>query len=370
MRRSVFIQSNVTAPVPGREIKARGLGRPGEALRFLNRRFPLIVLLLSAALSTALAQNNSGRAVFSETNYQFGKALSGVVLEHDFALKNEGDAQLRILRVLMVSPLIVTAMPVSVAPGMEAYIRVKLDTSTLQGRFPGQLQVLLNDPALPVADLTFEGEIVPLVEFLPAPVFFLGAHRGEARQASLEIINHDSEPLRIEGIRHPTDRFTTKLETLEEGRRYRLTLLIKPDGPSGRHSEDIVLKTSSRSHPTISVAANTLLLERVYTFPDEVDFGTLRLSDVEQSPELLQELAQTLMVYQFGGKDFRVNVRTDLPQLELRSERGPQEDRYQNTLTLIREKLKTGTIRGSIFIETNDPEFQSLVVPVLGNIVP
>jgi hypothetical protein len=194
-----------------------------------------------------------------------------------------------------------------------------------------------------------------------------GAKRG---QASLEIINHDSEPLRLENIRHPTDRFTTTLETLEEGRRYRLTLLIKPDGPSGRHSEDIVLTTSNRKQPTIVVEANTLLLDRVYTFPDEVNFGTLRLSDLEQSPKLLQELTQTLMVYQFGGKDFRVNVRTDLPQLELKSERGPQQDRYQNTLTLIKEKLKTGTIRGSIFIETNDPEFQALAVPVLGNIVP
>jgi len=326
--------------------------------------------LLSVAFSQATAQSNSARAVFSQADFQFGKALSGAVLEHDFALKNECDVPLRILRVQMDSPLVVTAMPASVAPGMEANIRVKLDTAGLRGRFPGEIQVLLDDPALPVAVLSFEGEIVPRVEFVPAPVFFLGARRGEARQASIEIINHDPEPLRIEDIRHPTDRFTTTLETLEEGRRYRLTLLIKPDGPIGRHSEDIVLKTSNRSHDTIVVAANTLLLERVYTFPDEIDFGTLRLSDLERGAELLDKKAQTLMVHQFGGKDFKVNVRTDLSQLELRSERGPQQDRFQNTLTLVKEKLKPGSIHGSFFIETNDPEFQSLVVPVSGNILP
>ena len=335
-----------------------------------SRRFAPVVVLVSA---TALAQavtGDSPRAMFSQPDFQFGQTLSGAVLEHDFALKNEGDAPLRILRVQMTSPLIVTAMPVSVAPGMEGRIRVKLDTSGLRGSFPGEIQVLLNDPMLPVADLSFEGVIVPPVEFLPAPAFFIGAHRGEARQASIEIINNDPEPLRIEDIRYPTDRFTTTLETLEEGRRYRLTLVMKPDGPAGQHSDDIVLKTSSRSQPTIAVAANTFLHERVYTFPDEVDFGTLRLSDLERSPELLQRTAQTLMVYQFDGKDFRVNVRTDLPQLNLRSERGPHQDRYQNTLTLIGEKLKTGAIRGSIFIDTNDPEFPSLVVPVSGNILP
>jgi len=33
------------------------------------------------------------------------------------------------------------------------------------------------------------------------------------------------------------------------------------------------------------------------------------------------------------GTDFRVNVHTDVPQLRVRSERGPQGDRYQNSLT-------------------------------------
>jgi hypothetical protein len=326
--------------------------------------------LLSATLAQASPQTSPARAVFPQANIQFGEALAGTVLEHDFVLKNEGGLPLRILRVQMASPLIVTAMPASVAPGAEAKIRVRLDTAGLQGPFPGEIQVLLNDPMLPVADLSFEGQIVPPVEFLPARAFFIGAHRGEARQASIDIINHESEPFRIEDVRHAADRFTTLLETVEEGRRYRLTLLLKPDGPAGRHSDNIVLKTSSRSQPRIDLAANTLLLERVYTFPDEVDFGTLSLSDFERNPDLLQRTAQTLMIYQFGGEDFRVTLRTDLPQLEWRSERGPQQDRYQGTFTLIKEKLKPGNVRGSLFVETNDPEFPSLVIPILGNIVP
>jgi len=335
----------------------------------LIRKFFDVLLMLCMGSLPAVAGNDA-RAVFLQTNFQFEKVLSGAVLEHDFVLKNEGDAPLRIVRVQLTSPLIVTGMPASVAPGMEAKIRVKLDTAGLRGRFPGAIQVLLNDPALPVADLSFEGVIVPRVEFIPAPAFFIGARRGEARQASIEIINHDPEPLRIEDIRHPTDRFTTTLESLDEGNRYRLTLVLNGNGPGGRHSEEIVLKTSNRNQPTIVVVANTLLRERVYTFPDEVDFGTLRLSDVERNPELLQRIAQTLMVYQFGGNDFQVSIRTNLSQLQFRSERGPNHDRYQNTVTLIKEKLKPGAIVGSIVIETNDPEFPSLVVPVSGNVLP
>jgi hypothetical protein len=121
----------------------------------------------------------------------------------------------------------------------------------------------------------------------------------------------------------------------------------------------------------LTIVANTFLHERVYTFPDAVDFGTLRLRDIDRDPQLLQRTIQTLMVYQSGGADFSVILRTDdLPQLAFESERGPQGDRYQNTLTLIRQKLMPGVIRGSIFVETNDKEFPLLVVPVSGDVVP
>jgi hypothetical protein len=57
-------------------------------------------------------------------------------------------------------------------------IRVRLDTSGLRGHFPGRIKVFLNDASLPEADLSFEGQIVPLIEVSPAPAFFVGARRG------------------------------------------------------------------------------------------------------------------------------------------------------------------------------------------------
>src|SRR5262245_36092276 len=201
----------------------------------LSTRTLSITLLLCAALSSPLAAADSPQAVFSETSFQFERVLVGAVVEHDFALKNAGSAPLRIIGVQMTSPLIVTSMPASVAPGSEAKIRIKLDTSGLRGHFPGEIQVALDDPNMHEANLGFVGDIVPSVEVAPAPAFFLAARRGEQRRASVEIINHEPEPLRIDELHHPSERFSTTLETVEEGRRYRLTLFLKPDGPGGRH---------------------------------------------------------------------------------------------------------------------------------------
>lgn len=77
-------------------------------------------------------------------------------------------------------------------------------------------------------------------------------------------------------------------------------------------------------------------------------------------------MAQTLMIYQASGSDFKVKISSDVPDLNLKSERGPMADRYQATVSLIGDSLKVGPIRGSIFIQTNDPQFPKLTVPVSG----
>ena len=325
------------------------------------------LLLLTAFLSTVVA-SDAPKAVFTETRFSFGTVRQGTAITREFVLRNAGAAAVRILGVRATAPLLLGRMSAQIAPGTEAKLRVQLDTSKLSGPFEGEILISLNDPELPEAVLQVEGRINPPIELSPRPVFFVAGQRGRPKQAAIEIINHEPEPLRIESVEHPRERFTTKLETIEEGRRYRLSLMLNPAGPGGKQTETILVKTSSRTRPLLSIAANTYLRERVYTFPDAVDLGALRLEDLKAHPDLLQRTAQTLMVYQSGGADFQVKLRTDLPVLDLKSERGPKGDRYQSTVTLIGEKLQAGPIEGSIVIETNDPDFPNLTVPVRGEI--
>jgi hypothetical protein len=260
-------------------------------------------------------------------------------------------------------------MPRELAPGGEGLIHFTLDTAALRGPFKGQITVFLNDPDLPEADLNFEGVVIPPVEVSPLPAFFVSGPRGKETSASLEIINHEPQPLRIVKIEHPTESFTTVLETLQPGQRYKLTLTLKPHGPSGRKTEPITVATSSDAQPTLEIAANTFLHERVYTFPDSVDLGAIPISQIRKNPGLLSMLAQTLMVYQECGSDFRATLRTDLPGLKLKWERGPKGDRYQTTIALDPDKVHAGSYKGLLLIDTNDPTFPKLTVPISGQIL-
>jgi Protein of unknown function (DUF1573) len=306
--------------------------------------------------------SNGPKAVFSEARFDFDEVQSGAVVEHDFALSNLGSAAMLIEKVSMTPPLLVTQMPHEVAPRAEGRIHFKLDTANLGGNFEGKILVFLNDPALPQAKLSFAGHIIPAIELSPMPAFFVAGQRGRGNHAAIEIVNHESEPLRIEKIECPAERFTTHLETLKPGQHYRLTLALKPDGPAGKASDTILIRTSSQRMPVLQVGANTYLYERMHTFPDVVDFGTWRVAEAGGA-------TMTLMIHQEGGWDFKVQLSTDIPGLSLKSERGPKGDRYQVEITLVPEKVRVGPMKGSIVIETNDTEFPRVIVPVSGQIV-
>lgn len=310
------------------------------------------------------------KAIFGQASFDFGKTVQGTLIEHEFLVTNQGTAPLRIEKITMTPPLLATRIPGEIAPGSAAAIRTRLDTSQLQGSYSGEMVAYLNDQALPQAILTLEGLVVTPIEIAPMPAFFVAGQRGRGGERSVEIINHEPQPLAIEDVTHATDSFTTRIETVRPGQHYRLTLALRPEGPGGKRTETIVLKTSSPTTPTLKIAAHTYLRERVYAFPDAVDLGALRLPDIQARPELLEQLAQTLMVYQTAGSDFRISsVDTDLPALKLRYERGSHKDRYQITATLSAKELQAGPLTGSIRIRTNDPECPLVVVPVMGVIL-
>jgi hypothetical protein len=318
-------------------------------------------------MSAALAVETPSAAI-ADPRFHFEPTVSGEVVEHDFVLRNLGSSPLRIKKISMTSPLVVTSMPHEVPAGSEGKIHFKLDTSHLRGLFQGEALVFVDDPVEPEIELAFEGRIVPLIEVVPMPAFFVAAQTGESKRASVEIVNHESQPLSIQTIEHATERFTTELETIEPGRRYRLTLILKPDGPGGKTVETILVRNSSKSMPVLPIQANTFLHGRVYNFPDTVDVGVFRMSEVQRG-QILQWAGQTLMIYQEGGTDFEVKVSTDVPSLRLKAKRGPRGDRFQISISLNPDQVRAGSISGSIFVETNDRDFPKITVPVVGQIL-
>ena len=327
----------------------------------------LIICLVAAATSAGIAR--APQVVVADSDFDFGRVLSGTLVEHQFVVKNERDVPLVIDEVRLTPPLTLVGAPSSVAAGAHGVVSVRLDTSKATGLFEGRIVLSMADPDEPNINLAVTGTVYQTVEVVPRPAFFVVTERGQTQEQSIELVNHESDPLEIKSVDYPQGHFATRLETIEAGKRYRLTLRLDGTAASGRRTDPIVVTTSSRTTPVLRIAANTFVRERVYTFPDSVDLGSFPLNAVDADPALLEKLAQTLMVYRKGAGGFDVKVTTDVDGLDIRAERGPLGDRWQVTVTLKRGSLKPGPIKGSILIETNDPEFSRLRVPVSGLVI-
>ncbi len=324
--------------------------------------FKVRTVLLAVALALSATPLCAQKAVSNV--HDFGVILLSAKMEYTFEFHNDRSEILEIRDVQLTPPLVVTRMPSRVQPGADGRITVNLREPRRKGEFKGSVVVNFANPS--AAPLTFwaTGRLVPPVDFDPFPAFFVSTQRGVKKTASLDIVNHEIEPLQIPNVIHDSSRFTTELETLQRGRRYRLSLVLNADAPAGQENKIITLQTSSRDHPTLQVKANVKVNERVYTFPTEIglEVNTILL---KVRPDLVASLSQELTVYQTGGTDFQIfSAQTDVPFLRLTPYQAQLKDRFGIKVDIIPEKLKAGEIKGSIIIVTNDAEFPQLNVPV------
>jgi hypothetical protein len=223
----------------------------------------------------------------------------------------------------------------------------------------------VNPVPIPIPAPAVEG-----LDFDPLPAIYVVAPRGTVKEASLVIINRNPEPLEITGIENPSHRFTARTETVEPGRRYRLIVALKGEGPVGDQRDFVRVKTNRKTDPVIRIPVNTRVREKVYTFPQSVFLGSFNIGQIKADPKGPREMGQTLMVYRKGVSGFRIKMTSDVPFLRFASELGPNGDQWQNTVWIDPDQAKPGEINGSIFIETNDPQIPRLVVPVTGKLLP
>ena len=208
------------------------------------------------------------------------------------------------------------------------------------------------------------------IELKPLPAIFVVAARGSEKHASVELTNHRPEPLEILDIGNPSERFTARVETLEEGRRFRVVVTLKGKGQAGKRQEILELRTNLADAPILRIPVNTRVRERVYTFPESVFMGRYPLSEIQSDQALARSRVQILMVYRKETTGFEIKVSSDISFLTIESEQGPKGDRWKNTIYYDVEKATAGKVQGKIFIETNDPDIPKLEVPVWGDLQP
>lgn len=319
---------------------------------------------LIVSLTVLWAQPRPSSAV-----YQFGKAGLDSDIRHTFIFRNETEKPVEIQDVQLTAPLIVTKMTSRIEPGAQGQVTVEMQKPFKYGEFEGGVVIRFKNDARPQETFYVEGEIVPPVEFLPHNVIFLSTQRGEPKSAAVEVVNHQADPMEILHAECDSTRFLCQLSTLESGQRYRLTVTLKGDGPSETRTDTIILPTSSHERPFLEIKTFSKIRDRVYAFPDTIDFATISADYLKTHPQMTGFLTQNVTVFQAHGTDFQATAETDIPFVRVSTHGSEQfHDRLEITVSVTPEKLKAGAVRGSVIVSTNDPDFPKLIIPVTATV--
>src|SRR6185503_7471592 len=164
--------------------------------------FALLVCLVAVATTAGIAR---APQVVVDSDFDFGRVLTGTFVEHQFVVKNERAVPLVIDEVRLTPPLTLVGAPASVAPRAQGVVRVRLDTSRVTGLFESRIALSIADADEPNINLTFTGTVYQTVEAVPRGAFFVVTERGQPQEQSIELVNHESEPLEIKSVVHPQD---------------------------------------------------------------------------------------------------------------------------------------------------------------------
>ena len=326
-------------------------------MQYSRRALPLYLACLIGLASPDAAQV----ADASSPVANFGTLTLTEPLEHTFHLQNDGTEVLDITTVQLQPPLVAVRATSRIAPGETGRLTVRLGQPRRKGPFDGEIVVRFKQASAGTRSFRLRGSLVPPIELQPSYGFYVVAQRGEVVERSLEVVNHEQTPLDIVGIEYDGSRFTPTIDTLEAGRRYRVTVRTKADAPAGRGSESVRLVSSNAKYGTLPIQAHVWIKERVYAFPDSLDFGV-----IDTARQAGDTIEQSIMVYQVGGKDFRVAAETNAGFLSLSVSGSGSGDRYKVTAFINPDKLPAGLIDRSVVVTTNDPEFPTIVIPVRG----
>lgn len=308
----------------------------------------------------------AGPALSPDTNLDFGQVVQGKKIEYAFTIRGDTAKDLKILRVRSCDLCEVAAIDSVVPRGGTAKVRLVLDTKNLRGPVDQVARVYFTDSTRRPVPLRLRGTVVWPVEFTPQNHAYFFTVKGERAQQEIVLQNNEPQPLRILSVASSNPVFLPAIQTLEEGRRYKLTVALDTAVPVGKHDARITLTTNNPKYTTLPIKAFAQVRNTVAIAPSKVDYGLTAFAGISRVAVRSREVR----VIKTGSKDFSVTRATvDLPFMDV--EVKPQK-RGESDIVTVRidpKRAKKGEFKGTLLIETNDAKFPVFRVPVTGKLL-
>ena len=336
------------------------------------RRIALLLLSLSMA-APALA---GPRAVPIEPIHDFDQAAKGDVLVHDFVIRNDGDAPLKIESVRPACGCTVADFDEVIAPGKTGRIHAEVDTTDFFGPISKSIAVFTNDTENPKLQLVVRAKVMAYLNADPSYARFLYVQHEPTQPVSQLVWAEDSFPLEVLDVQiNPDERKPQKVDvefrpaTDEErradvaGPQWIVDIHLREGATVGPLSEEVVVVTNHPKQRVAVIPVSGFVRPRQHITPIEVDFGPLQGDALP--------LRRSLAFTNFITDRIRV-TKIDTGIQGLSAEVEDSDDRPGHRFRLLLELgpgLPKGEFNTVIKIHTSDTKNPVIELPVKGIVI-
>lgn len=340
-------------------------------------RFTVVIVGLALCVATGVSQEASAQsqtapaaastwanAMFPSRSHDFGSVARGPLLEHRFAAQNIYGEKVRIAGVRSTCGCTnVQATEKELLPGEKTEIIVLLDTRKAAGHEDATVTVTFDVPFPGEARLRIRSAIRTDLVLEPGVIAFGSVPLGEGAQQKGRLTYTGAGQWQITAIQcgNPAIGLRVKETGRSPGRiTYDVLVDLKKDAPAGFFREFAQLVTND---PNPATARVMLVVEGIVAPEVSVHPATLALGRITAGESVSRNLV----------------VQSRRP-LQIVAARGP-DDRFQCTPPVAARALQIvpvrfraggqlGPIGGQVTLQTDYPGFETLTVPVTGQVTP
>lgn len=211
--------------------------------------------------------------MIAQTDYSFGELSETAPFSHAFIVKNGGKSTLNIRDVQPSCGCTIARFDRAIPPGAEGKVTLEVNLKGFQGYVKKTATVLSDDPANPRLVVAVEGTVKPLIEVRPEKTVYFQGMAGEIAEKTIDLIT-TSKPFHIRKMEDDLDKKAGyRLETVEEGKHYRLTVSNKT--LRGNYRGSITLYTDFAEKPELTIWVNAFIEGEIAIRPKVLVVGQL-----------------------------------------------------------------------------------------------
>lgn len=335
-----------------------------------RRRSLLCWAILAIVVQPAFAQNpradalGSPKIELSATEWDFGERWSGEPAATVLTVRNVGDAPLDIRKVGRDCACLVAKIDkLLLKPSESVDVEITYNTKKPKPEAAQKVWFETNDPTTPTATFSVTGRVRQVFNINIAHELTFGLlARTEAAERSVEIESYYDKPVRLKLEPFASDHFAVRMETLEEGKRFKVTATTKPPQPYGQNNVTAQISTGLEFLPEIPIRISSFVQPPVAVEPGEIIVPTLMARRTLRILRVTSRRDKPITITDVTSSDESVQAEL-LPESPGQSHQSStgQELKIRVSLPPASELPEGGV---TITISTDDPEFKELIVPV------